>query len=260
MFLSSLFAYASYVELIVLVLLSFHLFKSGLARRYRSFSIFVVFSAIRLAIPTFVSMRPKVYAYFYFASEAILYLLLVLLVMELYNLVLENHPGLARASRFVLAASMWIAVVGSLLTLNLNLFSTTSQTQTLDTLFVVGRVVMFSLMLFLVLIVTFLWYFPVPLNRNLIVHCGLFGTYLLIKTTILFTRNALGNSSAPLLNLALAIYPIILFGLWHYLLRVSGEYTPARRTPNLSEEQRSHLLQGLEGLNDSLVRSLDKPK
>jgi hypothetical protein len=260
MSLPSLFAYASYLELIVLILLSIHLFRSGLAQRYRSFSIFVVFSAVRVAIPTLFSMRPKVYAYFYFASEAILYLLLVLLVMELYNLVLENHSGLARASRFVLAASMWIAVVGSLLTLNLNLISTSSQTQTLDTLFVVGRVVMFSLMLFLVLVVTFLWYFPVPMNRNLVVHCGLSGTYLLIKTTILFTRNALGNSSASFLNVALAIYPIVLFGLWMYLLRLSGEYVPARRTPHLNEEQRQHLLRGLDGLNDSLARSLDKPK
>lgn len=246
----------NYAEGVVFLLLLVHLKRAGLVSRYRFFSAFVFFRLLRLLVLTFVPLPKQVYAVTYFASEPITWLLATLAVLEVYSLVLQNHPGIARMSRRVLVGAMMLAVVVSLSTLPLDLLKTTPNTYLLDMLFMLTRVVMSSLVLFMVLLTMFLFVFPVPLSRNVANHCLLLAAYMGARTLVLLLRNAFGVEVTERLDLLMTSLQLACLIAWCVLLRVNGEDTPARPTRRLSQDEEDRVLQNLDLLNRQLAKSV----
>lgn len=246
------------LEALAFVVLIVHLRRSGLISSYRLFAAFLAFRLFRLAaLPALLASR-TLYAYAYFAAEAITFILATLVVLELYARVLQNHPGIARISRFALLAAVVVSSVVALISLQLDLVSTTPQTYLLDLFFVLSRVVMSSLMVFLVLITFFLYWFPVPISPNVANHCLLLAAYMGARTFVLLLRNYRGVQASPTLDLVTTILQLACLVGWIVLLRPSGEVVPRRRGRQLTFEEEKRLLGHLSVLNSTLSGSLKR--
>src|SRR5215510_13183368 len=90
-----------------LLLTALRLYLSGIYRRYRFFFSYLIFAAAQLASALLIhNPRSNLYAYFFLLTEPVLWVFYVLVVLELYSLVLEQHRGLFTAGRWALYGSL----------------------------------------------------------------------------------------------------------------------------------------------------------
>ena len=161
------------------VVLYLRLRRQELHRVYRMFAAYVLFRTARsVALATLppvwyaVHQQPytpygnNVYGWLWALTEPIVWILQVLVVLELYSLVLQNHKGIASLGRWTVLAGLTIAVVLSSITLPSELSHSAEKYAILRCFFLANRGVDASLVLFLLFITAFLAWFPVPLNRN----------------------------------------------------------------------------------------------
>src|SRR6266545_1001959 len=82
----------------------------GLNQRYRIFIVYLIFRACRSILLLFFDRRSHGYVYAFEATEPMLWILYVLVVLELYSLVLEQFPGIYTAGRRVLWAALAVSI------------------------------------------------------------------------------------------------------------------------------------------------------
>ena len=161
---SDLRTYLTFVQIGTHVLLLTKLFRAKLLSKYQYFGMFLGFELLRLTIVSFVQLKSSLYAHFYFATQPMLWTLFVLMMLELFQLVLRNHPGIASLGRKALTWSL----MASALTSAMNCLSICSSRITnrhcSSTSCCWSRLVMTSLLLLILCLTLFLSYFPVPLT------------------------------------------------------------------------------------------------
>ena len=89
--------------------------------KYQYFGMFLGFELLRLTIVSFVQLKSSLYAHFYFATQPMLWTLFVLVMLELFQLVLRNHPGIASLGRRALTWSLMASALTSAMTLLIDL-------------------------------------------------------------------------------------------------------------------------------------------
>jgi hypothetical protein len=253
---SDLRTYLAVIQIGTHVLLLTKLFRAKLLPKYQYFGLFVGFELLRLAIVSFVQLKSSLYAHFYFATQPILWTLFVLMMLELFQLVLRNHPGIASLGRKALTYSLIATAVASAMTLLIDLQQPHHESALLFNFMLLERLVMTSLLGLVLCLTVFLSYFPVPLTRNARIHACVLAAYFGVKTSTLWIRTIYGLQPTPMLNIVGQLLAIGCLIAWTILLVPADEDIGSRRGPK--EESEARLLAQLDALNETLLGSTRK--
>src|SRR3981189_1351100 len=100
-----IYHYLAYVQAAGFAAVLVWLYATRLYKVYRSFSVDALFQAVRLVLSMVIPYRSNLYAEFFFVCEPIVWLLSALAILEVYGIVLRNHPGIAPLGRKALTGS-----------------------------------------------------------------------------------------------------------------------------------------------------------
>jgi len=239
---------------VLAILLVARLAFSRLYRVYKWFFLYLCFQIARsLVLLPFPSNRGT-YALIFLITQPITWLLYILVVLELYALALRNHPGIASLSRWTLSAALVVAVGLSAITLKVDLSRPADRYRALVYYSVVERGLVFSLVLFLLLITLFLLWYPVSIRRNVVLHASVYSIYFLSISAALFIRNIVGYQLTPAVNIVFVFLDCACLGMWISFLNRRGEerLLIVRRKWQAQDEER--LAKQLDALNEVLLR------
>ncbi|MCL6545990.1 MAG: hypothetical protein K6T61_12245, partial [Bryobacteraceae bacterium] len=201
------------------------LLHSRLRKVYFWFLIQLLFQSAQNLAMLPLNPTTNLYAWVYLFTQPVTWVLYILVVLEVYSLALRNHPGLATLSRWVLTSAMFAALAISAFTLTADLSKPPGKFPLLVYYGIAERGVTFSLVLFLVIIIGFLAWTPVPVRRNIVLHAALYTTYFLASSASLFLRNILGYELVAAVSVAQISINNLCLLLWILFLNRKGEET-----------------------------------
>ena len=235
--------------------LAFRLYSTGLYRIYKWFFAYILFEGLRVAVMGSVDIQTDLYAELYFVSQPITWCLYLFILLELNQLALRNHPGIATMARKFIAGAIVLSTAVSLTTLLMNLQSASTGSQFIATYVLIERLILSSLLVLLLLLTIFLAYFPVPVNRNIVIHGRIFAVFFFVKTVMLLFRNLIAGEMVYTLNLALQGFSILCLAAWTLLLSPAGESTPTPSSRWRDPDSEDRVLAQLEAINRTLTGS-----
>jgi hypothetical protein len=268
--LNQLERYVWWMTTVGYLLLLLKVWKTGLFRVYRFFTIYLLFRVVRagllVAIPAVAAsfghgrtpFANNAYAWTWISTQPIIWFLYILVVLELYTLVLQNHKGLASLGRWVLMTGLFLALLLSALTLPTDLSNPGEQFPILRYFVAIGRGVDSSLVVFLLLITGFLAWYPVPLSRNVVVHCGIYALYFVSASMTQLIRNLTGNNVTQAVNVSLSAVTVVCLLLWLCFLNPQGEQGRVSVRSRWSSANEDLLMDRLAAVNSSLLRAARK--
>lgn len=253
--------YVRFILLGAFLVLAGKFLVTGLWRVYRFFALYVAVQCGLGLVVLFIrsSSRPgtaNLLAWVFVCSEILNWILQFLTIIEIYESVLKRHPGIATLGRRCLTGALAISVGLSALTLLLDLPA--HGPPRLENFLIISRFVSGSLLLFLILIIVFLVWFPISLGRNTVLHCAVFTAYFFFKTVILFLRNMQGVQFTPILNLVLAVLISMCVLTWIMFLNRAGETARVKVGHRSSPDEEKRLLLQLDAINETLLASSKK--
>jgi hypothetical protein len=239
------------------VALAVKLLVTGLRKRYPIFFLYFVFRSFNTAWPLLIDVKSNQYLHIWVATEPIAWIFHILVVIELYRLVLEDHKGIYTLGRWAMMAALAIAIPVSILSIIPHFrVHDADNTKLMGLYFATERGIDFSLALFLLLILFFLSRYPINLSRNVVVHSALF--------TLLFFSEAFGMFLHTFRIVAKLPANIVLLGLacscifaWLILLSPHGEEVHAN-FPHISPQREKNALLQLASLNATLLKVAGK--
>jgi hypothetical protein len=245
-------------QLLAYVLVLTRMFTAGLHRTYRWFAVYVVYETIRLAAFGFMHAGTKIYGYIYFFTQPVTWCLYLLVILELYQLALKNHPGIAKFARKSLVIALAVSTLLSVATLVFE--AQAPEFNPLRTYVLIERLILVSLLLLLLLFTAFLAYFPVPVNRNTVVHTRIFACYFFFKTVLLVFRNLMPDDSPStgLINIIVQLLATTCLMAWAMLLSRQGEAIQASTSYRSDPTQEERLIGQLEAINRTLLSTTKK--
>lgn len=239
--------------------LGVRLFVTGLYRRYWAFFFYLIFNALREGVVSTLDPSKRTYLHFWGVTEPLEWLLLVLVVLELYSLVLQDYRGLSTVGRWAMIAAVVVALAASGLSLLAPSFHTT-QGRMMTYYYAAERAVYFSLVFFLLTILFVLMQYPITLSRNVILHSFVFSVYFL-SNTMIFTILSARNFSPGLIQAAqyaVALLNMTALGIWLARLTPAGELQKVRLRPTWMPGREEVLVGQLNQLNAALLRATRK--
>lgn len=224
-----------------------------LYRIYRYFFCYLFVAFLQTAVPFF-PLRSRAYLYMFLASEALVVTLYALVVLETYDVVLRDLPGIAGTARRYIKIA--IVCVGSASLLLVGLEKTPA---TMPQYFAIcERAIVSSLLGFVLLSVVFLAYYPVPLNRNALSYSVGFAVYLVAKTVTLFVNNIRYYSWYRQINSILIGVSSACLLFWLFTLSRAGEKKTVVVGHRWNMEDEKRILSTLRTINESLLRTAKK--
>ncbi|MDQ6759286.1 MAG: hypothetical protein M3Z32_05385, partial [Acidobacteriota bacterium] len=202
---------------------------SGLYHAYRFFFLYLIAYCVQLAGPFFLKMGTQAYATFFFSTEGLIVFLYVLVALELYSLILRDLKGIATVARRFIHAAIAISILFSVLLLGLE--STPRDVpdsyRNVALFFSFEQPIVSSLIFFVFLITAFLFYYPIPLNRNVIHYTIGYALYFSSKAVLLFLNSIrhgeYRNGRMSLMMLAVSAGCLL---FWLFALTREGEIKP----------------------------------
>ncbi|HLK22228.1 MAG TPA: hypothetical protein VKT81_24950 [Bryobacteraceae bacterium] len=235
-------------QAVLLVLLIARLWSAQLQRIYPFFFGYLLAELLRTAILAAVPYRGPAYPKVWVATELFVDCFYPLIVVELYRVVLRDLPGIATAARRFIAGTVVVATFGSLLLLRLE----ETPKNYVSVTFVIDRAVIFSMVIFILLVSMFLLYYPVRLSRNAVFYSIGYAVYFLTKAAGLFVRT-LGYYIAPLLGTAFFIVFDACLLFWILTLNKQGELSTVVLGHKWKNEDEALLLSKLKDINAHLL-------
>ena len=237
------------LQAFALIILTFRLWLTGLYAVYRYFFGYLLVDIVQIALLTVVPFDSGDYRNGWLITEAVIVCFYVLIVLELYSVVLQDLAGIAAVSRRYLKVAVSLAIVASLLMVGMerNYGKLVAHMLTME------RALTFSLVLFLLLMMLFLVYYPVPLKKNVIAYSIGYVAYFLTKATSIFIHN-LGYYWNRVLSDTFIAASTACFLFWCFALTRRGETKTAviGHQWNAADEER--LVHELKAINASLLR------
>ena len=243
------------VEAVASATLILRFLLAGLHQVYRFFFIYLIVFSIQAVGHFFFQRRTEAYANFFFATEAAILFLYVLVALELYSLILRDLKGIATVARRYIHVAIALSILFSLLLLGLE--ESTSNVPTLRNVaifFSFERPIVSSLILFVFLITGFLFYYPIPLNRNVIHYTTGYAIYFSSKATLLLFSSR-GQSWNWILSVVMLGISTACLVFWSFALTAAGEKKRQVSGPNWNKDEEDRLLSKLTQLNASLLRA-----
>ncbi|HWQ55933.1 MAG TPA: hypothetical protein VN442_19750 [Bryobacteraceae bacterium] len=223
-----------------------------LHQRYRIFFLFLLFSSIRSGVLMALDVRSAAYMKIWIVTEPVRWILCILLVLELYSLILERHRGLYTAGRWAMSAALVIALLSSTAIL---MYGSSGSSSPLFGFFMrTERALMFSLVVFLLLILWFLSRYPVVLSRNVLLHSAVYSVYFISTSLAILIRGMLGYEFAGSVNILLMATSAGCILIWCYFLTAAGEHESRKSRPAWVHGDEHRLLAQLDSLNATLLR------
>src|SRR5258708_37932510 len=171
-------------ESIALALLILRLLSSGLAFVYKFFFCYVIVDVLDTVYPFFIPYG-NLYFWVYVAFQSVKLCFYVLIVFELYSVLLRDLKGIARLAQRYSLVALGISALLSVFVLT----ALPLPRSPLRKIFYVEIPIISSIVLFMLLIMAFLAYYPVPLHRNAFVYAIGYGVYFISKMTVQFIYN-----------------------------------------------------------------------
>src|SRR5215217_4643325 len=88
--------------ILAFTVLLYRLYSGRLHKIYPFFALYAVVELVRQVVAAMIPHRSNAYAYFYIGAEIVVWMLCVMAILELYGLVLRNHPGIVSFGRIAL--------------------------------------------------------------------------------------------------------------------------------------------------------------
>ncbi len=248
----------SYAGPVVAGLLLIRLGLEGLLSRYRFFAAFLACLVAEEAVLLTIRRNTSTYFYTFVTVEAILSAVQILVVAELFSLVVNKYPGISRTGRWFLWMALAVAVGVSLLLGMANDPANPSQFPILQNYFLIARVVAFTLLAFLGLTLAFLFWFPIPLSRNVVAYTVAFSIYFACRALTRLAGTLVGAQNILLLSTISLLILTSCLVFWILALTKQGESVSVTvghiwRTGNTQT-----LVNQLESINKSLLRTAQK--
>ena len=187
-------------------------------------------------------------------TEPMLWFFYILLVLELYSLILEAHKGLYTIGRYALWCALTLAVLSSGASLLPPYAGAFYPSRIMGFYLLTERGLLFSLVIFLLLILGFLSRYPVSLSRNVLIHSGVYSIFFLAGSTTFLIRTLLGYEVARPVNTALTGIAAACTLAWATLLSRQGEAVRRTVRATWDPEEEGRLIGQLSSLNTTLLR------
>jgi hypothetical protein len=234
----------------ILAVLVIRVLVTKLFRKYPCFFGFLLVACLQALVLPFVPYDSVSYRYCWLITQALLTCFCALIVLELYGLILSDLTGLASTSRRYLKISIGVAILISLLLLLVE-----KTPHNLYTGFMVfDRAIVTSLLIFVLLLTAFLVYYPIPINRNLVVYSIGYAVYFLPKGSGLLAVNV-SNTGYRLFGIAVVIASTVSMLFWLIGLSRRGEEKTMVIGHRWNREDRNKVLERLKAINASLLRA-----
>jgi len=153
---------------------------------------------------------------------------------------------------------LFLALLMSALTLPADLSNASERFPILRYFVAIGRGVDSSLVVFLLLITAFLAWYPVPLSRNVLVHCGVYAVYFMSESMTQLIRNLTGSEITAAMNVTLSSVTVLCLATWLIFLNPQGETKKVSVRSRWSSADEQLLIDKLGTVNSSLLRAARK--
>jgi hypothetical protein len=242
-----------FLQTAALIALSFRLWWTRLHRVYLYFFGYLIAELLQIAVLTSVPFHSNVYRDAWVATESITICFYVLVVLELYSVALRDLAGIASVSRRYIKVTLAVSILLALLPLYLE----KSPANISQHVFIFERAIFSSIVVFLLLIASFLAYYPVPLSRNALVYLFGFVVYFLTKAAALFINNLSYKWTREMSTAEMSVSGVCLV-YWVFALKRQGECKTLVVGRHWKPEQEERLLTQLQAINASLLRAARK--
>ena len=229
------------------------MWKAGLQRVYVYFFSYLLLVLFESAVLALVGYGTVAYGYVWMATEVLSLCFYTLIVLECYDSVLRDLGGIATISRRYIKITLGIAVISALLLLGLERTPRT----VFQYFYTLDRTIISSLVMFVLLINIFLVYYPIPLNRNVIVYSVGYAVYFLTKAAALFARNVSDELQRQISAVLIAVSTACLI-FWAFTLNRRGESKTVVIGHKWRAGDEERLLSQLKEINASLGRAARK--
>jgi hypothetical protein len=236
------------VQTAILLALIVRIWSEGLYREYPYFFSYLIANLVQTLIGVAIPFKGPAYPRFWVASEGVIDCCYALTVVELYRVVLRDLPGIASISRRYITVTVVIAILGALFLQRL----AETPANYLSVFFVIECAIVFSLVIFILMVSAFLAYYPVPLHRNVVVYSIGYAVYFLTKAAALFIRT-LGYYVSPQISTALLVVSSACLLFWTLGLNRRGEIRTVVIGHKWNREDEARLLSKLKAINANLV-------
>jgi len=244
----------SVFSVVGVVLTAVKLYRSGLFRVYPIFFAYFIFRVPHSVPPLILDTKSTAYAYYWVATEPVLLVFYILLVVELSRKVLSQYKGLYTVFRAGMIIAMVIAMIISAASLIPRLRPEMPQrSRILGYVYAGERAIDLTLALFILLILVLISRYPIHLSRNLRLHAFVYTVYFFSNTLGFVLRVAFGMRISDVPNVLLMTVTLGAMGAWLLWLNPKGEDRPAP-VRSLTEQQEHRLLAQLGSLNTTLLR------
>jgi hypothetical protein len=234
----------------IVVALVFRFLVTGLFRKYPYFFGFLLVASLQALVLSFISQNSPSYFYPWLVSQALLTCFGLLIVLELYTLILRDLAGIASASRRYIKICLGLAIAGSSVLLLLE-----RKPQTLITTFtIMDRVLVTSLLIFVLMLTAFLVYYPVPINRNLVVYSIGYAVYYMFKGIGLLIININYTWGRQFSIVVVAAFALSLL-FWLVGLSRQGEEKTLVIGHRWNRDDQEEILERLKSINARLLRT-----
>jgi hypothetical protein len=237
------------------------LFRVGLARRYKVLFSFLCFHVARSLALLLCQLLPHpltAYGRTWFATEPLMWVFYVLLTLDLYSLVLQDYKGLQTVGRWILLVALSIAILISGISVMPGWRSPTEKAPLVFYFILVDRGIMFSLLIFILLTLFFLSWYPISLSRNIVIHHVVYMVYLTAHTMAYLVRNVQGDTINHVTSLATLATTLLCFTAWLFLLSPSGEMKKVVIRHQFTADEERRLVDQLTAINSTLLRATRK--
>ena len=231
------------------VSLALRLWWTGLYRSYPCFWSYLLLGLFQSVVMAQISFYSRAYRDAWLFTESVMLCAHFLVVLELCKVILRDLHGITTVARRYLKWTMALAVISSLLLLKVERVPVTLMSYFLTC----ERAIMSSLVIFVLLLMFFLVYYPVPLNQNVIAYSIGYAVYFMTKAVALLVRNLGPVSNRQLSTILVSISTACLL-FWLLVLSRRGETRAIVVGHQWSVEQEEHLLSQLRSVNASLTR------
>lgn len=232
---------------------------AGLYHAYRFFFIYLIAYSVQLVGPFFFKMGTQAYATFFFSTESLIVFLYVLIALELYSLILRDLKGIATVARRFIHAAIAISILFSLLLLGIEgtpKDQVAGSFRNVAIFFSFERPIVSSLLFFVFFITGFLFYYPIPLNRNVIHYTIGYAIYFSSKATmLLFSNTGHWQSWNRVMSIVMLAVSAGCLLFWLFALTREGEIKPRLPGGNWTKDKENRVLGKLAELNVSLLRA-----
>ncbi len=243
-----------YANLVLKVVLLWKLFAIGLAPRYRALCFAMILATVRtmVLLPLNVSSLP--YAYVYLLSQPLLLMAYIAVALEIYGQVFETYQGISILGRGFVVAAFAVSIAASLW-IHVTEFGVQSSPQKILSLYLAGESALYVMLLvFLVALGLFLFWYPVPLRKNLLHYLLVFSVFFAASSFgIYMGRQAPGGMGARLGSTLRMGVDTACLVCWVFLFRREWEAKSTGVAFAVSSAHQVQVLQRLESMNQAIL-------